>query len=101
MGGRGAGYRSFTGDRMSRPAKQARAALRIRSLDDYQKHGRLDELLVIFDLLARLGLINRYPLLISHFDWLPTEALAAIRREILARCVATSSDESERSNRVA
>ncbi len=47
--------------------------LRIRPLDDYQKHGRLDELLVIFDLLARLGLINRYPLLISHFDWLHSQ----------------------------
>lgn len=47
--------------------------LRIRSLDDYQKNGRLDELLVIFDLLARLGLINRYPLLISHFEWLHSQ----------------------------
>jgi hypothetical protein len=44
--------------------------LRIRPLDDYHKHGHVDELLVIFDLLSRLGLINRYPLLMSHFEWL-------------------------------
>ncbi len=36
MGGRGAGYRSFTGDRMSRPAKQARAANR----DGLRESGR-------------------------------------------------------------
>jgi hypothetical protein len=44
--------------------------LRIRPLDDYHRHGRLDELLVILELLARLGLVNRYPLLMSHIEWL-------------------------------
>ena len=47
--------------------------LRIRPLEYYQKHGHLDELLIIFDLLSRLGLINRYPALMSHFDWLHSQ----------------------------
>ena len=47
--------------------------LRIWPLEHYQKHGHLDELLIIFDLLSRLGLINRYPMLMSHFDWLHSQ----------------------------
>lgn len=47
--------------------------LRIRPLDDYHKHGRLDELVVILELLARLGLINRYPMLMAHMDWLHSQ----------------------------
>ncbi len=44
--------------------------IRVRPVDDYQKHGNLDELLVALELLARLGLINRYPLLMSHLEWI-------------------------------
>ncbi len=43
--------------------------LRVRPIDFYQKHGNLDELLVHMELLARLGLLNRYPLLMSHLEW--------------------------------
>ncbi len=44
--------------------------LRIRPIETYEKSGDLDELLVILELLARLGLINRYPLLMTHLEWL-------------------------------
>ena len=36
----------------------------------YQKHGNIDELLVHMEMFARLGLINRYPLLMAHMEWL-------------------------------
>jgi hypothetical protein len=45
----------------------------IRSLDEYQKQGRVDELLTQLELFARLGLINRYPLLMSHLAWLQSQ----------------------------
>lgn len=44
--------------------------LRLRSIDDYQKNGNLDELLVNLELLARLGLVNRYPILMAHLEWI-------------------------------
>ncbi len=43
------------------------------SVDHYQKNGNLDELLLNLELFARLGLINRYPLLMSHLDWLQSQ----------------------------
>ncbi len=43
--------------------------VRLRSVDFYQKHGNLDELLVHMELLARLGLLNRYPQLMAHLEW--------------------------------
>ena len=46
------------------------SGLRIRSVDFYQKHGGLDELLHHLEILARLGLINRYPLLMAHLEWI-------------------------------
>ncbi len=33
----------------------------------------MDELLVILELFSRLGLINRYPLLMSHLEWLQSQ----------------------------
>jgi hypothetical protein len=42
----------------------------IHPTEYYQKHGNLDELLMWLELLARLGLVNRYPLLIGHLEWL-------------------------------
>ncbi len=44
--------------------------LRLRPVDFYNKHGHLDELLVNLELLARLGLINRYPVLMAHLEWI-------------------------------
>jgi len=44
--------------------------LRLRPLDHYHKHGSLDEFLVNVELLARLGLVNRYPQLMSHVEWI-------------------------------
>ncbi len=44
--------------------------IRLFPVDHYQKRGTLDELLVYLELFARLGLINRYPLLMSHLEWL-------------------------------
>jgi len=42
--------------------------IRIHPVEHYQKRGDLDELLVYMELLARLGLINRYPLLMAHLE---------------------------------
>jgi len=44
--------------------------LEIRPIEHYQKHGNLDSLLMILECLARLGLVNRYPVLIGHMEWL-------------------------------
>jgi hypothetical protein len=44
--------------------------IRIYPIDHYQKKGNLDELLVYLELFARLGLINRYPALMSHLECL-------------------------------
>jgi len=46
------------------------SGLRLRSIDEYAKTGGLDELLVNLELLARLGLVNRYPLLMAHLEWI-------------------------------
>ncbi len=46
------------------------SGLRLRPVDYYNKHGHLDELLVNLEMLARLGLINRYPLLMAHMEWI-------------------------------
>jgi hypothetical protein len=47
--------------------------IRIRPLEYYQKHGHVEELFLHLELFARLGLINRYPLLMSHLDWLQSQ----------------------------
>jgi hypothetical protein len=47
--------------------------VQLQSLDHYHKHGNMDELLIYMELLARLGLINRYPLLMGHLEWLQTQ----------------------------
>lgn len=44
--------------------------IRLRPVDWYQKNGNLDELLMNLELFARLGLVNRYPMLMSHMEWL-------------------------------
>jgi len=47
--------------------------VRIHPPEHYQKKGHLDELLVILEMFARLGLINRYPLLMAHLEWLQSQ----------------------------
>lgn len=42
----------------------------IKPVDHYQNHGGLDELLMHLEHFARLGLINRYPMLMAHMEWL-------------------------------
>ena len=47
--------------------------IKLHTVDEYQKHGNVDELLVYLELFARLGLINRYPLLMSQLEWLQSQ----------------------------
>ena len=42
-------------------------------VEHYQQKGMVDEMLVNLELFARLGLINRYPLLMSQLDWLQSQ----------------------------
>jgi len=47
--------------------------IKLHPIDYYQKKGNLDELLVYLELFSRLGLINRYPILMSHLEWLQSQ----------------------------
>lgn len=47
--------------------------VRFRNQEYYQKHGGIDELLIGLEMMARLGLVNRYPLLMSHLEWLQSQ----------------------------
>jgi len=47
--------------------------IKLYPVDHYQKKGNLDELLAYLEVFARLGLINRYPLLMSHLEWLHSQ----------------------------
>lgn len=47
--------------------------IKLYPLEHYQKHAQMDELLTVLELFARLGLINRYPLLMSHLEWLQSQ----------------------------
>jgi hypothetical protein len=47
--------------------------IRLRPLEHYQTKGNLDELLVLLELFARLGLVNRYPPLMAHLEWLQSQ----------------------------
>jgi hypothetical protein len=42
----------------------------LRPVESFVEEGNLDELLFLLELFARLGLINRYPILMSYVDWL-------------------------------
>jgi hypothetical protein len=42
----------------------------LHETETYLKEGRLEELLFLIEQFARLGLINRYPLLMAHMEWL-------------------------------
>lgn len=47
--------------------------LRFRPVEFYVKNGGLDEMLVNLEIYARLGLVNRYPQLMSHLEWLQSQ----------------------------
>ena len=49
------------------------AGIPIHSPEHYQKHGHVDELLILLESFARLGLINRYPLLMAHQEWIQSQ----------------------------
>lgn len=42
----------------------------IKGIDYYLKSGSLDYLITILDMFSRLGLINRYPILMNNMDWI-------------------------------
>lgn len=44
--------------------------IELRPVDHYQKSGGLDHLLTMLELFSRLGLVNRYPLLMGYLEWL-------------------------------
>ncbi len=44
--------------------------IEIRSIDYYLKHGSLDYLIILMDMFSKLGLINRYPILMNNMDWI-------------------------------
>ncbi|MDH3285482.1 MAG: hypothetical protein OEQ13_12130, partial [Acidobacteriota bacterium] len=44
--------------------------IQLRPIEEYLESGGLDELLYLLEQFARLGLINRYPRLMSYLDWL-------------------------------
>ncbi len=47
--------------------------MRLHPVEHYLKHGGVDELFAHLELLARLGLVNRYPLLMGHLEWLHSQ----------------------------
>jgi hypothetical protein len=44
--------------------------LKFHPIDHYRETGTLDALLVQIEMMARLGLVNRYPVLMSALEWL-------------------------------
>jgi hypothetical protein len=69
--------RSLPGAVSAARARQDRArtfpkrfGIELREIDHYVKSGTLDYLLTVLECFARLGLINRYPLLMGYIDWL-------------------------------
>lgn len=65
--------------------------IRLRSVDYYQKNGNLDELLVFMELLARLGLLNRYPQLMAHLEWLHGQQSKEGRWNVASKLLSESS----------
>ncbi len=43
--------------------------IKFHPLEYYQNHGHVDEMLMHLELFAKLGLVNRYPMLMNHIDW--------------------------------
>ncbi len=44
--------------------------IELRPIEEYVEKGDLDELLYLLELFSRLGLVNRYPRLMSYMEWL-------------------------------
>ncbi len=44
--------------------------IHLRPVEEYAEKGNVDELLYILEQFARLGLLNRYPQLMTYMDWL-------------------------------
>lgn len=65
--------------------------IRLYPVDHYQKKGNLDQLLVYLELFARLGLINRYPLLMSHLEWLQSQQAKDGRWNIATKLISENS----------
>ncbi len=65
--------------------------LRVRSVDHYQKHGNLDELMVNLETLARLGLVNRYPQLMAHLEWIHSQQAKEGRWNLASKLLNESS----------
>ena len=65
--------------------------IRLRPIDWYLKHGHVDELLVHLELLARLGLLNRYPQLMAHLEWLQAQQTKEGRWNLPGRALSESS----------
>ncbi|MDH3627506.1 MAG: hypothetical protein OEV00_14475 [Acidobacteriota bacterium] len=47
--------------------------LAVLPAEHYLKKGHLDELMILLEIFSRLGLINRYPILMSQFEWLVSQ----------------------------
>jgi hypothetical protein len=65
--------------------------LRLQPIEAYVKKKNFDELLVNLELFARLGLINRYPLLMSHLEWLQSQQTKEGRWSLSTRLLADTS----------
>ena len=65
--------------------------IRLHPVDHYQKKGNLDELLTYLELFARLGLINRYPLLMSQLEWLQSQQAKDGRWNIATKLISENS----------
>jgi hypothetical protein len=65
--------------------------IRLHPVEHYQKKGNLDELLVHLEVFARLGLINRYPLLMSYLEWLQSQQGKDGRWNLSTRMLSDSS----------
>ncbi|MCU0229965.1 MAG: hypothetical protein MUC67_01165 [Acidobacteria bacterium] len=44
--------------------------IQLRPIEEYTEKGNLEELFYLLEQFARLGLINRYPVLMGYLDWL-------------------------------
>jgi len=44
--------------------------IQLRPIEEYTEKGNLEELFYLLEQFARLGLINRYPILMGYLEWL-------------------------------
>jgi len=77
--------------RTSKGAFAKSGGISLHPVEYYQKHGHLDELLVHMEAFSRLGLINRYPLLMSHLEWLQSQQGKNGRWNVSTKLISESS----------